>query len=101
FFALKQQFPKIGHVQIQLKRGHFRNELTQFRYDVVLHIGDGASAKATCESLDWQEKEMTVPRLRQLLNETQPPALIVRHVPNARVWSEVKSVELMNGSTAP
>lgn len=101
FFALKQQLPKIGHVQIQLKRGHFRNELTQFRYDVVLHIGDAAPAKATCPSIDWQEKEMTVPQLRQVLSETQPPALIVRRVPNARVWSEVKTLELMDSSSAP
>lgn len=101
FFALKQQLPKIGHVQVQLKRGHFRNELTQFRYDVVLHIGDAGSAKATCPSLDWQEKEMTLPQLRQVLSETQPSALIVRRVPNARVWSEVKTLELMASSSAP
>jgi len=101
FFALKQEFPKISHVQIQLKRGQFRNELTQFRYDVVLRIGDAVSAQATFPSLDWQQKEMTLPLLRQLLNETQPPALVVRRVPNARVWSEVKTVELINSSIAP
>ena len=26
-------------MEIQLKRGAYQNELTRFRYDVVLHIG--------------------------------------------------------------
>ncbi|HEY9297493.1 MAG TPA: methyltransferase, partial [Phormidium sp.] len=39
FSALKQRFSQISHVQIQLIRGHHHNELTQFRYNVILHIG--------------------------------------------------------------
>ena len=39
FSALQQRFPQISHVQIQLMRGRHHNELTQFRYNAVLHIG--------------------------------------------------------------
>ncbi|MBV8887998.1 MAG: amino acid adenylation domain-containing protein, partial [Chroococcidiopsidaceae cyanobacterium CP_BM_RX_35] len=39
FTALKQRFPKIGRVQIQLARGCYHNEMTQFRYNVILHVG--------------------------------------------------------------
>jgi SAM-dependent methyltransferase len=39
FSALKQRFPQISHVQIQLIRGRHENELTQFRYNAILHIG--------------------------------------------------------------
>ncbi|MEI2581572.1 non-ribosomal peptide synthetase [Scytonema sp. PRP1] len=39
FTALKQQLPQISHVQIQLIRGSYHNELTQFRYNVILSIG--------------------------------------------------------------
>ncbi|HEX8475509.1 MAG TPA: amino acid adenylation domain-containing protein [Pyrinomonadaceae bacterium] len=98
FFALQQQFPKIGHVQIQLKRGQFHNELTQFRYDIVLHIGDAPAAKTSYPTLDWQDEKLNVSRLSQLLNETEPQVLIVRRVPNARVWTDVKTLELMNSA---
>ncbi|MBW4575168.1 MAG: amino acid adenylation domain-containing protein [Aphanothece sp. CMT-3BRIN-NPC111] len=39
FSTLKQQFPQISHVQIQLMRGRYHNELTQFRYNAILYIG--------------------------------------------------------------
>jgi ubiquinone/menaquinone biosynthesis C-methylase UbiE/acyl carrier protein len=39
FRALKQHFPQISHVQIQLMRGRHHNELTQFRYNAILYIG--------------------------------------------------------------
>jgi SAM-dependent methyltransferase len=39
FSALKQRFPQISDVQIQLMRGRHQNELTQFRYNAILHIG--------------------------------------------------------------
>jgi amino acid adenylation domain-containing protein len=39
FSVLKQRFPQITNVEIQLMRGRHHNELTQFRYNVILHIG--------------------------------------------------------------
>lgn len=38
FHALKEQFPKISHVEIRYKKGWYQNELTRFRYDVFIHI---------------------------------------------------------------
>lgn len=36
FMALTQKYPQLTKVQIQLKRGDHHNELTRFRYDVIL-----------------------------------------------------------------
>ncbi|MEG3848719.1 non-ribosomal peptide synthetase, partial [Microcoleus sp. herbarium13] len=38
FKALKHRFPQIDGVEIQLLRGEFHNELTQFRYNAILYI---------------------------------------------------------------
>ena len=38
FSALQHRFPQIGGVEIQLIRGSYHNELTQFRYNAILHI---------------------------------------------------------------
>jgi amino acid adenylation domain-containing protein len=38
FLALKQRFPRITQVQIQLQRGYAHTEMSRFRYDVVLHL---------------------------------------------------------------
>jgi microcystin synthetase protein McyA len=41
FQGLQQRFPQIHRVQIQLTPGRSRNEVTQFRYNVLLQVGDG------------------------------------------------------------
>jgi predicted YcjX-like family ATPase len=38
FHALKERFERIAHVQVELTRGTYHNELTQFRYNAILHI---------------------------------------------------------------
>ena len=55
FHALRQHLPKIGQVQVHLKRGRHHNELTRFRYDVVLRIGETEGAPADVSWLDWGE----------------------------------------------
>ena len=42
FLALRERLPRIGAVDILLKRGRSDNELTHYRYDVVLHVGEAA-----------------------------------------------------------
>src|SRR5262249_33436661 len=53
FFALRETLPQITGVEVQLKRGRNRNELTQFRYDVVLHVGEERAQPAEVAWKDW------------------------------------------------
>ena len=46
FIALREHLPQIGSVDILLKRGRTDNELTRYRYDVVLHVGEVATLEA-------------------------------------------------------
>ncbi|MBD1900675.1 non-ribosomal peptide synthetase [Trichocoleus sp. DQ-A3] len=123
FSALKQRFPQISDVQIQLIRGHHHNELTQFRYNAILHIGteidsgstyinppEAAGSKNTPapsplrgelgkgSSLDWHENNLTVSAVHQLLIDNQPESLSITNVPNARVTAAVKTAEWLSGA---
>ena len=93
FIALKQHFPKIKHVQIQIKRGRYHNELVRFRYDVILHVGTEVYPLVNIPWLDWRQQNLTLPALQQLLIETKPEILGLRGVPNARVLEFVKTKE--------
>ncbi|WP_086688519.1 non-ribosomal peptide synthetase [Nostoc sp. T09] len=93
FLALQQHFSEIGRVQIQLKRGVHHNELTRFRYDVTLHIGSEVSSSADIAWFDWQQQELTLPDLHRYLTETQPEILGLRGVLDARLATEVKTLE--------
>ncbi len=89
FVALRQRLPRIGHVDILLKRGTQHDELTKFRYDAILHIEPQHVAPAPT-TLDWQHEQLTLPRLQQLLREHTPSALGLTNVPNARLLADLQ-----------
>ena len=91
FTALRDRFPQIGGVEVQLQRGRAHNELTRFRYQVLLHVGEPMHVE--CPTIDWQTEKLTLDALRQLLMKNKPEMLGVRRVPNARVWADVRLVE--------
>jgi amino acid adenylation domain-containing protein len=87
FEALRERYPQIGAVEVQLQRGRAHNELTRFRYQVVLHVGELADV-VECPTVDWQAEKLNLDTLRQLLLENKPEMLGVLRVPNARTTKE-------------
>ncbi len=98
FFALKQHLPQIKHIQIQLKPGNYHNELTKFRYDVILHVGKEVYSTITPEWLNYDQNNLNISALKELLVEKKPQALGIKHIPNARLQAEVKLVEEVSQS---
>lgn len=92
FVALKQRVPQISHVEIQLKRGQDDNELTRFRYDVILHIGKEVGSTPDIHWLDWQPNDLSVASIRQLL-QTQIEVLGINGIPNSRLVEPIKLIE--------
>lgn len=110
FMALSQRFPQISHVDIQLERGRHHNDMTQFRYDVTLHVGKEGprflSLSKDAHSplpqwLDWQANQLTLSQVRQILVESKPESLGIRGVPNARILKEIKIWELLGNYDGP
>lgn len=100
FHALRRRFPQIAGVEVQLKRGRPRNEMTRFRYDVVLTLEGGEAGRVPRGEprrwLDWSAEVGSLVQLRKLLTEERPPSLGLRRVPNARLASEVAAVDLLD-----
>ncbi|MEH2459861.1 amino acid adenylation domain-containing protein [Nostoc sp.] len=97
FTAIKQRFPQINHVQIKLMRGKHHNELTDFRYNVILHVsGESVNNTENYSVRNWSEDNLTISAVHQLLIENQPEILSIINVPNARVMSAVKIVEWLS-----
>jgi len=97
FSALQQVKPQISEVQFQLKGGQSQNELTKFRYDVVLRIGGEVEPEPQVEWIDWQQQGMTVDTLHETLRTTGPELLCLQNIPNARVLRDVTAVQLLGG----
>ncbi|OBQ12656.1 non-ribosomal peptide synthetase [Anabaena sp. AL09] len=93
FIALKQRFPRISHVQIQLKRGYSHTEMSRFRYDVVLHLDQVDTPLSQPEWLDWQEHQLNRETIERILTTEQPDLLGIKDIPNARLTSEMALLE--------
>jgi amino acid adenylation domain-containing protein len=96
FTALKRHLPQLSQVEIHLKRGRYHNELTKFRYDVILRSGVEAAPAPDVKWMDWEQDELTLNALRQLLTESEPGLLGVRGVPNARLQREARTLQLLS-----
>jgi amino acid adenylation domain-containing protein len=101
FAALRERIPAISRVEVQVKRGRAHNELTRFRYDVVLHVGRQTACDTECRWLDWRGDELSSVRLGEILNESGPALLGVSRVPNARLAAEVAAIQLLKAGNAP
>jgi amino acid adenylation domain-containing protein len=101
FEALRQGVPEITRVEIQVKRGPAHNELTRFRYDVVLHVGETESVRKDCQWIDWAAERLTQPRLSDLLNGNQEEVLGITQIPNARLALDVETLQLLRAHDGP
>jgi SAM-dependent methyltransferase len=82
FHALSREHSRITGVDVELKRGTARNEMSRFRYDVVLDVGGtverwngGTVERQTAKSVDEVK----------LFLASEPSAAYFADVPNARL----------------
>ena len=95
FTALRERLPKLGRIEIHLKRGRARNELTGFRYQAVLRVGPGREEPVEDGALDWRREGLTLAALRRRLAEEAPPIVRLRNIPNARIAEDTAAVRLL------
>ena len=97
FFALAARLPAVRHVELRLKRGRARNELTRFRFDAVVHVGEVAAQPAPA----WQAWDAPpLSRLERRLIEEAPAGLALSGIPDARL-AEVAAWTGLNASLGP
>ncbi len=105
FFKLQQHFSEIGKVQVRLKATDDRNELTRFRYDVLLFLKDeGTSPQPPAPTVSWEEWRAdthTAERLREMLRSRGEKAWGVRRIPNARLRVERQLLAWLESTEGP
>lgn len=93
FKALPNDIDAITQVKINLKSGDYCNELTKFRYDVVLETkSDSAPALATTRLSYEGPKSLDI--ALQTLTATGLPVVIER-VPNARIQTDLHALRCL------
>jgi amino acid adenylation domain-containing protein len=100
FVELARRVEVISDVEVQLKGGRSSNELTKYRYDVVLRVKDKEEGGQAVETTPQEEERIKwegqgVEWIRKVLEEIKPNVVRVEGVPNARVEADLKAVMLL------
>jgi len=101
FSSLTERIPDLGGVDIRIKRGRFHNELTRYRYDVVLHkVPTDAVSLTNAPQLAWKAECVDADALEAYLSRRRPDRLRVVRIPNPRVAPEMAAMRALEGSGA-
>lgn len=101
FHVLKHHLPRISQVETLLKRGHTQNELIRFRSDVILHVETKVEPIIELLCLDWEQQQLSIPKICQLLQENELETFRITNIPDARIIAEVKATEILTSNNAP
>src|SRR5579872_39973 len=94
FVDLQHYLPRITEVEIQLKRGNAQNELTGYRYDVVLHVGE-VSANRPVWGVTWRPGLSIAQQLDELLTIRSSHDVRIVGVTNGRLTRDLAACRLI------
>jgi|GEM_PF-1495392 len=98
FGNLPKKISRLSHVNVQLKRGHYVNEMSGYRYDVIL------SQKEPNKVLNEEDfKGIAYPGSLETVQQALEGkrSLVIRDIPNARLVKDIQSQHILqNGDFA-
>lgn len=89
FQELAQRWPRIGRARVALKTGAYDNELSRFRYDVTLNIGEKYQIAQPDQWLAWEKSGAWRQELRERFAGSGENSIGVRGIPDRRVTNSV------------
>jgi amino acid adenylation domain-containing protein len=95
FIGLKKENRRIKGLEIMLKGGRSRNELTKYRYEVILHISDEESPAVECSWKDWYDDSLSLSGVEKTLASGGHEALGIKRIPNARLARDKAIMEMI------
>ena len=99
FMALQSAVPELDSVEILLKAGQFDNELTRFRYDVVLRRRDGSANRPAADVRTVRLDEFSADAVRAQLAD-RPDLLRVTGLAHDRVIRQLELIRILEGTSA-
>ena len=90
FLELQQRFPKVSHVEIYPRKGSCDNEMTRFRFDAILWVGEESSSPHEISFLDPPAQRWSAKSIRSRLADTRSDAIGFARVGNSRVEKDMR-----------
>ncbi len=98
FTSLVHHISRVGKVEILLKQGRAHNELTRFRYDVILHIDPPRGPETDILWMDWVNDRLNLPALQSWFQSQKSFQVGISRIPNSRLFQPNQIKHLLEES---
>jgi amino acid adenylation domain-containing protein len=95
FRRLGEWVPGVQAVEVRLKPGRYRNELSRFRYDVLIQVAPEPAEPVPVRLFEWDSTLRESGTLAKLLEVHPNRAVWLRGIPNARVTDAVEGARAL------
>src|SRR5467141_2473337 len=97
------RLPRVVGLSVRPKQGAYTNEMTSFRYDVVLNVGDAAPSPPPVQVrwYDWLADGLDLTAVRGLLGDPGEKAIGVAGIANARTAAAVDAYRAIADPAGP
>ncbi len=95
FERLAEQLPQAVSVEVRLKPGRYRNELSRYRYDVLIEVGARRPQMLDLRSHAWDTALLDPGTMDALLKEEPDRPVVIHGVPNTRVQDALIAAEVL------
>ena len=96
FHALAHHTPRVSGAVVQYKRGSGGDELTRYRYDVIVRVNETLRLQPSSQVLDWPGDVADLSVLAARLDTQTRQRLILRGLPNGRVAKDLAIIDWLN-----
>ncbi|HZU33902.1 MAG TPA: amino acid adenylation domain-containing protein, partial [Candidatus Angelobacter sp.] len=100
FHEIADRWPKVGRASASPKAGAYDNELSRFRYDVALKIGNKESISEPNQWLVWDHEGIWRGQLKSILQQNSAASVGVREIPDSRVAPSVAALQLLESQNS-
>ena len=92
FYNLREKFPAISQIEIVLKEGEYLNEMSLYRYNVILYVGHEKTVSSP-KWIDWkalEAKELIATNIEQKHRH-----IAIANLPNPKLKGEIAMQEIL------
>ncbi len=100
FLALPNTFSNISRVEILPRRGRADTEMSRYRYQAVIHVGQRTEAPLHAEFVEWAEREWTLNDIRSRLHQRPGEYLGIKGILNGRIEDDLALMEILKDADA-
>lgn len=98
FERLAEWVPSVASVEVRLKPGRYSNELSRFRYDVLVRVSSDPSQRMAPHGVAWRPELAEPDAMSRLLAEHDASAVRIEGIPNARVVDVVAGARALQSN---